>query len=147
MTAFLLWAAPVACAAELRVVTSGAFTAAYLELTPEYERITDNKLFSEFGPSMETTHNAIPVRLGRGEVIDVVMMAAPALENQLTVELSLPDDECKSRGDAAGLRSAQIAFVHNSGVEGQSVFTGSIARTNTCAQHWVVVHPRQPAPF
>jgi molybdate transport system substrate-binding protein len=78
--ASLLLATPVVCAAELRVVTSGAFTAAYLELAPEYERATHNKLINEFGPSMGTTHNAIPVRLGRGEVIDVVIMAAPALD-------------------------------------------------------------------
>jgi len=64
---------------ELKVVTSGAFTAAYLELVPEYERATHNKLLTEFGPSMGTTHNAIPIRLERGEVIDVVIMVAPAL--------------------------------------------------------------------
>ena len=66
-------------ATEIKVVTSGAFTAAYLELVPEYERTTHDKLATEFGPSMGTTHNAIPVRLQRGEVIDVVIMAAPAL--------------------------------------------------------------------
>ncbi len=66
-------------AAEIKVVTSGAFTAAYLELVPEYEHATHNKLVTEFGPSMGTTHNAIPVRLERGEEIDVVIMAAPAL--------------------------------------------------------------------
>jgi len=65
--------------AEIKVVTSGAFTAAYLELVPEYERATHNKLVTEFGPSMGTTHNAIPIRLERGEAIDVVIMAAPAL--------------------------------------------------------------------
>ena len=68
-----------ASAAEIKVVTSGGFTAAYLELVPEYERVTHHKLLTEFGPSMGTTHNAIPVRLERGEVIDVVIMAAPAL--------------------------------------------------------------------
>ncbi len=61
------------------MVTSGAFTAAYLELVPEYERATHNRLAAEFGPSMGTTHNAIPLRLERGEAIDVVIMAAPAL--------------------------------------------------------------------
>ena len=66
-------------AAEIKVVTSGAFTAAYLELVPEYERATHNKVVTEFGPSMGTTHNAIPIRLERGEAIDVVIMAAPAL--------------------------------------------------------------------
>jgi molybdate transport system substrate-binding protein len=68
-------------ATEIKVVTSGAFTAAYLELVPEYERTTHNKLATEFGPSMGTTHNAIPIRLDRGEAIDVVIMAAPALAN------------------------------------------------------------------
>jgi len=65
--------------AEIKVVTSGAFTAAYLELVPEYERATHSKLVTEFGPSMGTTHNAIPIRLERGEAIDVVILAAPAL--------------------------------------------------------------------
>src|SRR5262249_37981839 len=66
---------------EIRVVTSGAFTAAYLELAPQYERTAHNKLVSEFGPSMGTTVNAIPMRLGRGEAIDVVIMAGPALDD------------------------------------------------------------------
>src|SRR6202163_2791163 len=65
--------------AEIKVVASGAFTAAYLELIPEYQRATHNKLLTEFGPSMGTTHNAIPIRLERDEEIDVVIMAAPAL--------------------------------------------------------------------
>lgn len=64
---------------EIKVVTSGAFTAAYLELAPKYERATHNKLVTEFGASIGTTHRAIPMRLERGEVIDVVIMSAPAL--------------------------------------------------------------------
>jgi len=78
LTCALLTAATVR-GTEIKVVTSGAFTAAYLELVPEYERATHNKLVTEFGPSMGTTHNAIPIRLERGEAIDVVIMAAPAL--------------------------------------------------------------------
>jgi len=76
---FALLYTVTARAAEIKVVTSGAFTAAYLQLVPEYERATNNKLVTEFGPSMGTTHNAIPLRLERGEAIDVVIMAAPAL--------------------------------------------------------------------
>jgi molybdate transport system substrate-binding protein len=71
----------VARADEIKVVTSGGFTAAYLELVPEYESLTHNKLMTEFGPSMGTTHNAIPIRLERGESIDVVIMAGPALDD------------------------------------------------------------------
>ena len=80
LTCVLLTAAS-AHAAEIKVVTSGGFTAAYQELVPDYERATSNKLVTEFGPSMGTTHNAIPVRLERGERIDVVIMAAPALDD------------------------------------------------------------------
>jgi molybdate transport system substrate-binding protein len=80
LTCALLTAAAMR-AAEIKVVTSGAFTAAYLKLVPEYEHATHNKLVTEFGPSMGNTHNAIPLRLDRGEAIDVVIMAAPALDN------------------------------------------------------------------
>jgi molybdate transport system substrate-binding protein len=74
-------AAAIARADEIKVVTSGGFTAAYLELVPQYESATHNKLATEFGPSMGTTHNAIPMRLEHGEAIDVVIMAAPALDD------------------------------------------------------------------
>ena len=76
-----LLAAAGARAADVTVVTSGGFTAAYLELAPKYEQITHDHLVTEFGPSMGTTHDAIPVRLERGEAIDVVVMAAPALDD------------------------------------------------------------------
>lgn len=67
-------------AADVTVVTSGAFTAAYKELAPQYEHATHNKLISEFGASMGTTHDAIPMRLERGENVDVVIMASDALD-------------------------------------------------------------------
>jgi molybdate transport system substrate-binding protein len=73
-------AATLTRADEIKVATSGGFTAAYLELVPEYERATHNKVVTEFGPSMGTTHNAIPIRLERGEEFDVVILAAPALD-------------------------------------------------------------------
>jgi molybdate transport system substrate-binding protein len=78
LAAHLVSSAPTAD--EIKVVTSGGFTAAYLRLVPQYESATHNKLSTEFGPSMGTTHNAIPVRLDRGEAIDVVIMAGPALD-------------------------------------------------------------------
>lgn len=82
----LLWLLPLlivatARADDIKVVTSGGFTAAYLQLVPAYESSTHNKLLTEFGPSMGTTHNAIPIRIERGEAIDVVIMAGPALDD------------------------------------------------------------------
>jgi molybdate transport system substrate-binding protein len=66
---------------EIKVVTSATFKPAYLKLVPEYERATHDVLITEYGPSMGTTHNAIPTRLNRGEKIDVIIMAAPWLDD------------------------------------------------------------------
>ncbi len=83
LTALILTAACTGSlrAADITVVTSGAFTAAYRELAPEYERVSHHKLVSEFGASMGTTHDAIPMRLQRGEAVDVVIMAVDALDD------------------------------------------------------------------
>src|SRR5579859_183307 len=80
LTCVLLTVATVR-ADEIKVVTSATFKPAYLELVPQYERATQDVLVTEFGPSMGTTHNAIPVRLNRGEQIDVIILAAPALDD------------------------------------------------------------------
>jgi molybdate transport system substrate-binding protein len=68
-----------ASAAEVRVMISGGLTAAYNTLVPEFERLTDNKVLTAYGPSMGTTVNAIPVRLERGEAADVLIMVGYAL--------------------------------------------------------------------
>jgi molybdate transport system substrate-binding protein len=78
-SAWLLLAASAAQAAELRVVSSGGFAAAYRSLLPAYERASGNTVMTEWGPSMGATPQAIPQRLARGEPIDVVIMAGDAL--------------------------------------------------------------------
>ena len=72
--------ATAASAEEIHVATSGAFTAAYLQLAPRFEQATHNKVVTAFGASMGNTPTAIPNRLARGEAFDVVIMAAPALD-------------------------------------------------------------------
>jgi molybdate transport system substrate-binding protein len=71
--------AGAAQAAELRVVSSGGFAAAYRALLPTYERASGNTVVTEWGPSMGATPQAIPQRLARGEPIDVVIMVGDAL--------------------------------------------------------------------
>jgi len=66
-------------AAEVKVMISGGLSAAYRALTPEFEQSTGNKLTTFWGPSMGTTHDAIPVRLDRGESADVLIMVGSAL--------------------------------------------------------------------
>lgn len=59
---------------ELRVMTSGAFTAAYLQLIPRLELLTKKKLVTA-ATSIGTGENSIPNRLRRGEPVDVVIVA------------------------------------------------------------------------
>jgi len=75
----VLWLTGAAEAAEVHVMISGGLTAAYKALVPEFEKATGNKVLTEYGPSMGTTTNAIPVRLERGEPADVLIMVGYAL--------------------------------------------------------------------
>jgi molybdate transport system substrate-binding protein len=77
---FLLLAGVVE-AAEIRVVSSGGFSAAYKALAPEFERASGHRLVTGWGPSMGATHDAVPARLARGEAIDVVIMVGYALDS------------------------------------------------------------------
>lgn len=70
----------VAAAADIHVMTSGGFTAAYNELTPQYERATQDKILTAYGASQGGAPDSIPSRLERGEPADIVILAAPALE-------------------------------------------------------------------
>ena len=72
--------AGMACGAEIKVMTSGAFTAAYRQLSPEFERTTHNKILTAYGASMGDAPDSIPSRLQRGEAADVLILAAPALD-------------------------------------------------------------------
>jgi len=64
---------------ELKVMTSGGFTAAYRELVPEFERKTGDKIVTAYGASMGNTADSIPNRLQRGEAADLVILSGPAL--------------------------------------------------------------------
>jgi molybdate transport system substrate-binding protein len=75
----LLLLAPTAYADDIRVMTSGAFTAAYLELIPQLERATRDKIVTA-ATSMGTGTDSIPSRLQRGEPVDVVIVADAALD-------------------------------------------------------------------
>src|SRR5712664_1687097 len=77
--AAILLLAGSAGAAEVRVMISGGLSAAYKELVPEFERLTGNMVLTAYGPSMGTTVNAIPIRLERGEPVDVLIMVGYAL--------------------------------------------------------------------
>ncbi|HEX2228653.1 MAG TPA: substrate-binding domain-containing protein [Candidatus Binatia bacterium] len=63
---------------QLNVMTSGAFTAAYLQLIPRLELLTKKQLVTA-ATSIGTGENSIPNRLRRGEPVDVVIVADAVL--------------------------------------------------------------------
>jgi len=71
-------------AAELHVVSSGGFAAAYKALAPLYEQKTGDTLVIAWGPSMGETPDTVPSRLKRNEPIDVVIMVGYALGDLVT---------------------------------------------------------------
>ena len=77
----LLAFSALAHAEEVRVMTSGGFTAAYKILGPKFAATTGNTLDTQLGPSMGKAPEAIPNRLARGEPADVVIMVGYALDD------------------------------------------------------------------
>lgn len=60
---------------EIKVMLSAAFKEAYLELVPQFERKTGSKVSSLWVPSVQ-----IMSRLQAGEIVDVVILSAAALD-------------------------------------------------------------------
>ena len=63
---------------DVRVMTSGAFTAALVELIPVFERASGHRIV--IGATTSTGPDSIQNRLQRGEPVDVVIMADSALD-------------------------------------------------------------------
>lgn len=67
-------------AAELRVITSGAFTEAYKKLIPLYEQASGHTIISAYGASIGNAPDSIPSRFARGENFDLVILSEGGLE-------------------------------------------------------------------
>ncbi len=72
--------AQLASAAEIKVITSGAFTEAYKMLVPIYEAATGHKVISAFGASVGNAPDSIPSRFARGERFDAAILSEGGLE-------------------------------------------------------------------
>ncbi len=75
---------------DIRVMTSGAFTAALLELIPRLELLTGKKIIAA-ATSIGTGENSIPNRLKRGEAADIVIVADAVLRGFIRDGLVLPE--------------------------------------------------------
>ena len=98
--AFMIAAAD---AAELKIVSSGGFAAAYRELAPQFEKASGHKLETAWGPSMGTTKDAVPTRLARGEKIDVLIMVGYALDKLAAEGKVFPDSRVELARSPIGM--------------------------------------------
>lgn len=120
--------APALRAAELHVVSSGGFAAAYKTLAPEWEKQTGNHLVTDWGPSMGNTPQAVPQRLARGEKIDVVIMVGYALDK-------LVEDGKVARADDVPLARSGIGVVVKQGAPVPDVSTVDALKQALLAAH------------
>ena len=65
----------MATAGEIKVMSSVAIKEAYLELVPAFERASEHKVTTLWVPTVD-----MMTRLKGGEVVDLVIMAAPAID-------------------------------------------------------------------
>lgn len=70
---------PAASLAQVKVIISGGFSAAYKELLPEFERTTSVKVTTTSGGSVGTGPNTIGGQVRRGVPADVVILAREGL--------------------------------------------------------------------
>lgn len=75
-----LLAVKPASSADVQVMISSGFYGVYSELGPAFERASGHHLVTTRGPSMGDSPEAIPARLARGEVADVVILDGGAAD-------------------------------------------------------------------
>ena len=90
-------------AAELHVMSSGGFTAAYKLLGPGFTASTGNTLDTILGPSMGQSPEAIPNRLQRGEAADVVIMVGYALDELIKQGKVIPGSRVELADSRIGM--------------------------------------------
>jgi molybdate transport system substrate-binding protein len=87
---------------DFRVMTSGAFTAAHLELIPQLERLT-KKTIVTVTTSIGTGETSIPNRLKRGEVADIVIVSDGNLRQFIEERWVLPEGHMPVARSSIGL--------------------------------------------
>lgn len=96
-------AASAVQAAELHVMSSGGFTAAYKILGPQFAATSGNTLDTALGPSMGKAPEAIPNRLARGEPADVVIMVGYALDDLIKQGKVIPGSRMELADSPIGM--------------------------------------------
>jgi molybdate transport system substrate-binding protein len=95
-------------AAEVHVIVSGGAAAAFKQLVPAFEQRTLHHVVTEFGSSMGTSPASIPMRLDRGERVDVVIMVRDGLQPLIDKKQLIP-------GSAMDIAHSKIAMAVRTG--------------------------------
>jgi len=115
-----------ACAADVRVMISAGYYRVYAELGPAFEKATGNHLITVRGPSMGDSPEAIPTRLARGEVTDVVIMDGEAASELGAKGLVRPESKTE-------LALSQIGLVVRAGAPKPKIDTVDALRNTLLA--------------
>ena len=102
LVACMLTFVRIAAADDIRVMTSGTFTAAYLELRPQLERSLKVNIVTT-ATSMGVGTDSIPSRLERGEAVDVVIVADDALNELIKNGRVLADSRVELARSGIGM--------------------------------------------
>lgn len=87
---------------DITVMTSGAYTAAYLALVPALERESAGRLITA-ATTMGTGDDSIPSRLARGEAVDIVIVADAALTDLIDSGLVVADSRVELARSRIGM--------------------------------------------
>jgi molybdate transport system substrate-binding protein len=95
-----------ASAGEIKVMTSGAFAAAHLGLSPRFEQTSGESIVT-VTTSTGVGAESIPSRIRRGDAVDVVILPDAALDQLIKDGWSPPAAVWRWRVRPSGWRSAR----------------------------------------
>ena len=115
---------------DLRVMTSGTFTAALLQVVPQLEPVINGKVVL-VTTTMGVGANSIPSRLGRGEAADIVIVADDALVQLIQDGRVLADSRVPLARSSVGM--AVRAGAPKPDISTVEAFTRALLRAKTVA--------------
>ena len=90
LAAVILLTLPAASYAQLKVITSGGFSAAYKNLLPEFERTSGITVTTTSGASMGEGPNTIPNQVRRGVPADIIILSRDGLADLIKEKRTVP---------------------------------------------------------
>lgn len=84
LTTLLVLALPAVSFAQLKVIASGGFSAAYKELLPEFEKASGITVTTSSGASMGDGPNTIPNQIRRAVPADIIILSRDGLADLIT---------------------------------------------------------------